>query len=133
MKKSLDILWAPWRVSYITQNKKNKGCFLCKALKSKDDKKNFVLYRGKNAFVIFNIYPYNNGHLMIVPNRYGHYREDKGRREQGAVLSFTGIHQIIKVIKPAGFNIGINLAYAASCRHLHIHSSQMKGTPTLCL
>lgn len=112
-------------VIYNTKQK-NKGCFLCKALKSKDDKKNFVLYRGKNAFVIFNIYPYNNGHLMIVPNRHTAIIE-KIKEEESKELFFllqASTRIIKKVIKPAGFNIGINLgAYAGAgvAGHLHIH------------
>ena len=64
MKKSL--LWAPWRMDYISNPKREKDIFLKKA-KSKDDRENLVLFRGNNVFVVMNLYPYNNGHLMIVP------------------------------------------------------------------
>ncbi|MEW6101799.1 MAG: hypothetical protein AB1481_05835, partial [Candidatus Omnitrophota bacterium] len=62
-----DILWAPWRIKYITQKKK-KGCVFCDSLKSK--KNNFVIFKNRHAFAILNIYPYNNGHVMASPKRH---------------------------------------------------------------
>ena len=126
MKKRMDILWAPWRMAYIKQNDKRKGCFLCRAINSRDDKNNFILYRGKNAFVIINTFPYNNGHLMVVPNR--HIASIEGiKEEEERELFFlikASVKIIKKVIKPTGFNIGINLgeiAGAGVAGHLHFH------------
>ena len=64
MKKS--ILWAPWRMEYVSSSNKAKNIFLEKA-NSKDDRNNLVLYRGEFSFILMNLYPYNNGHLMIAP------------------------------------------------------------------
>jgi len=50
--------------------KKHKGCILCEEAKKNDDRKNYILYRGRHSFVIMNLYPYNNGHLLIVPNTH---------------------------------------------------------------
>lgn len=126
MKKHMDIIWAPWRMEYIKQNKKDKGCFLCRVIKSKNDRKNFILYRGKNVFVILNIFPYNNGHIMVVPNRHtGAIEEIKEEEEKEIFLLLKASVKILKeVLNPAGFNIGINLgevAGAGVAGHIHFH------------
>ena len=59
-------LWAPWRMEYVTSPNKGKNIFLEKS-KSKNDRENLVLYRGLHSFVLMNLYPYNNGHLMVAP------------------------------------------------------------------
>ena len=66
----MEKLWAPWRMTYIKQAKKNKGCLFCKKLKEAKDEENYILVRSKLAFVMLNIFPYNSGHLMIVPIRH---------------------------------------------------------------
>ena len=62
----MDRIWAPWRMDYIKSPKKS-DCVFCEKSHSKKDKKNLVLHRGKETFVLMNLYPYTNGHLMIVP------------------------------------------------------------------
>jgi len=125
MKRN-NILWAPWRMGYIRENDGKKGCFLCRAIKSREDKKNFVLYRSKSAFVILNTFPYNNGHLMVVPNRHTASIE-KIKEEEERELFFllkASVRILKKVIAPHGFNIGINLgevAGAGVAGHLHFH------------
>jgi len=64
-----EILWAPWRMEYIL-GEKESGCIFCTRINQDSDKDNLILLRGKNNFVIMNKYPYNNGHLMVVPNRH---------------------------------------------------------------
>ena len=61
-------LWAPWRMEYIRAKKdKDEGCVFCIKCGSENDRDNLVLHRGKNAFVLMNLYPYNNGHIMVCP------------------------------------------------------------------
>ena len=62
-------LWAPWRISYI-RNKDEKGCVFCSKQKSNNDKNSLILSRGNHSFVLMNLYPYNNAHLLITP--YNH-------------------------------------------------------------
>ena len=62
----MDRLWAPWRMGYI-ENPKESGCVFCKKSQSKKDKKNLILHRGEETFILMNLYPYTNGHLMIAP------------------------------------------------------------------
>ncbi len=123
-----DILWAPWRVGYITALKK-KGCFLCSALKGRGkgaDKKNLILYRGKTCFVILNLYPYNNGHLMIVPKRHIKDFEMLTSAEQKELMSLikASVKILKKAMKAQGFNAGINIGEAGGAglkSHIHFH------------
>ena len=62
-------IWAPWRIEYIL-GEKEETCLFCRVLAEDGDVKNLVLFRGRSAFVILNLYPYNPGHLMVAPNRH---------------------------------------------------------------
>jgi len=123
----MDKLWAPWRVKYITKIvKRRKGCIFCAILKERKDKRNFIITRRKHTYSVLNIYPYNNGHILIVPNRHaydlsGLKQEEKD--ELWALLEETK-KLVDKTMKPQGYNIGINLGKAAGAgfpEHLHIH------------
>ncbi|MDP8253078.1 MAG: HIT domain-containing protein [Candidatus Kaelpia aquatica] len=119
-------IWAPWRMEYILNPDKDKDCIFCKKLKSRDDEVNYVLSRGKHSFVLLNIYPYNNGHLMIAPRRHVSDLSD---------LDDSELSEIFKLIKdfkerlqerlnPEGFNIGLNIGAAAGAgikNHIHFH------------
>ena len=118
-------LWAPWREKFILE-KKVKGCIFCKCLKEKKDQKNLILHRGKEAFVILNLYPYNSGHLMVVANRHKAKLEDLDQKEalELMTLSQSWVKILKKVLKPDGINLGINLNQASGAgifEHVHIH------------
>ncbi len=124
-------LWAPWRAEYIRSAKTNndtdkRSCILCRLLRSKDDEQNLVLHRSRLGFVMMNRFPYNNGHLMVVPNRHVADYE-KLKPEEGQEL-----HRLVQkslralrlAAKPQGYNVGVNLgrvAGAGIAGHLHIH------------
>ena len=121
----MDYLWAPWRMEYILSPKPD-GCIFCDKPKQNADRENLILHRGDHCFVIMNYYPYNNGHLMIVPYRHIADLEDlteKERREMMALLA--GSAKIIKkAMNPDGLNIGMNLGRTAGAgidEHLHFH------------
>jgi len=121
----MDKLWAPWRINYI-KAKKVKGCIFCRAQRGKDDKKNFVLLRSKKSFVILNTFPYNNGHLMVVSNRHVPSLEDLTDQEIIDInqTAIKIIKRLKKVLKPQGYNIGINsgeCAGAGIVDHFHLH------------
>lgn len=124
---NVDRLWAPWRVKYVTSlDKKTKACVFCKALKDKNDKKNFIFERRKHAYGIFNIYPYNNGHVLIVANRHVGDLPRLSREEKQDLFELLESTKSIlqKVLKPTGFNIGINIGRVAGAGfpgHIHIH------------
>ena len=126
----MEKLWSPWRSQYIDTFKEEKeplpGSLFTRILAENDDRKNYLLYRGKTCFIIMNLYPYNSGHLMIVP--YKEARElaeldEETRLEMFALLEL-GTRALNDVMKPHGFNIGANLGRVAGAGiedHLHFH------------
>jgi len=121
-------LWAPWRMEYILSEDKNKTCLFCDVSKAekKNDKNNLILQRGKYCFVIMNRYPYNNGHLMVVP--YFHTPTFDGLKDRElsdlikTVKNSVGI--LRRALNPDGFNIGLNFGKVAGAgmeQHMHIH------------
>jgi len=120
-----DIIWAPWRIDYIL-DPKSDGCFLCAALASDDDEGHFLLERRERCFLIFNRYPYNNGHLLVAPNAHKADLGDLDDDELGDLVRLTRDAQQLlgRAIAPHGFNIGINLGQCAGAGvpgHLHVH------------
>ena len=68
----MDYLWSPWRYQYVSQAGKGEGCPFCQkvALDPAQDRENLVLYRGRNNFILLNLYPYTTGHMLVTP--YAH-------------------------------------------------------------
>jgi ATP adenylyltransferase len=121
-----DKLWAPWRIGYITRIKKEKGCLFCRVFKSVHDKKNFVFLRSRHALAMLNLYPYNNGHAMVAPLKHVRSLENLSDAELGDImLCLKNVTRLLdKVLKPEGYNIGINVGRVAGAGiedHLHIH------------
>lgn len=123
----MDKLWAPWRLNYITKIiKEEKGCVFCRIFKEKKDKQNFIFLRRRYSYAVLNIYPYNNGHILIVSNRHVNDLDKLTKQEREDMLDLLQEAKALltKVIKPAGFNVGINLGRLAGAGfpgHLHIH------------
>jgi len=122
-------LFSPWRSVYIQSfqdGKKSRGCLFCKIAKQHNDAKNLIVWRGKECFVVMNRYPYNNGHVMIVP--YMH-TSSMGK------LTDTANMEVMKTVArcmealhknstPDGFNFGANVGRAAGAgidTHIHFH------------
>ena len=120
----MERLWAPWRVEYIRNP--GTGCFFCKGLKAKDNKKAFIVEKSAKAFTIMNRFPYNNGHLMIASVRHIGLIEnldDDEILEMNRMLT-RAIKAINYTMKPQGYNIGLNqgrVAGAGVVDHIHIH------------
>jgi len=123
-------LWSPWRSKYIESFKEeqsNGSCIFCDAVeKDITDMSNLVVHKSKNTFVILNLYPYNNGHLMIVPKR--HISKIESLTEEEAHELMDEIMSAEKVLKkiysPQGFNVGANLGRAGGAgieEHIHFH------------
>ncbi|MCS7117150.1 MAG: HIT domain-containing protein [Nitrososphaerota archaeon] len=118
-------IFAPWRIEYIKSDKP-KGCIFCEKPKENRDEENYIVYRGLNNFVILNSYPYNPGHLMIVP--YKHISSLEGLSKEERDEHFEILVRVVKILKeamnPDGFNIGMNLGEGAGAGikdHLHTH------------
>jgi ATP adenylyltransferase len=118
-------LWAPWRNKYI-KIKTKKGCLFCRLSKSKKDRSNLIIQRTKFSFSMLNLFPYNNGHMMISPFR--HVKDMRYLKEE-EILDLVSLlnkmeNLLEKVLKPQGFNFGVNIGKCAGCGyagHLHIH------------
>ena len=122
----MDRLWAPWRVKYIMKIDKTKGCVFCDILKGKDDKKNLIFIRTPFSFAVLNLYPYNNGHSLILPNRHVGDLSKLKRPERDDLLDLLEyVRKLMDgVLHPQGYNIGMNLGRVAGAGfpgHLHIH------------
>ena len=118
-------IWAPWRMEYILSEKKN-GCIFCEKSQEQEDKKNYILFRDTLGFVMMNIFPYNNGHLMITPYRHAASLEDLSSEEltQIMILVKKSLSSLKKTIKADGYNVGMNIgsiAGAGIADHMHIH------------
>lgn len=118
-------LWAPWRIQYIIGDKK-PGCIFCDALAGEDDAGSLVLYRGAQAFVIMNLFPYNPGHLMVAPNQHVSSLDGLNAACQAEIMDLTSkcINILSGHMKPQGFNAGFNLGEIAGAsikEHLHMH------------
>ena len=120
----MKVLWAPWRLKYITGDKE-EGCIFCKKPKEGNDKENLILYTGETSFIIMNRYPYSNGHLMTVPYKHTNSFSDLTQDERLDLMNLTAkCLDILQVIKPEGFNIGMNLGRTGGAGiddHLHFH------------
>jgi ATP adenylyltransferase len=109
-------------MAYILQEKK-RGCFLCQGLLDRKDEENLIVYRGSSAFVIMNRFPYNNGHLMVVPRRHRLRLEDLSAREGQELFHLlqVSVRVLESSLGPHGFNIGLNLGKAGGAGEEHVH------------
>jgi ATP adenylyltransferase len=118
-------LFATWRMNYITAPK-HEGCIFCDFPAERRDGERYILHRGSACFVILNLYPYNPGHLMVVPYRHTNLYESLTEAEHVNMgrLAARSIQILKRLMDPDGFNMGINLGQAAGAGvadHLHLH------------
>lgn len=117
-------LWAPWRLSYVTTDKP-AGCVFC-AKQEDDDDAALIAARGEHCYVVLNLFPYNNGHLMVVPMRHvadlADLTADESQEAQSLLCRCIGA--LRDCLGAEGFNVGLNLGEAAGAgiaQHLHWH------------
>jgi ATP adenylyltransferase len=123
----MDSLHAPWRIEYILSPKpESKTGLFARIAQSSDDEANYVIVRDRTCFALLNRYPYNGGHLMVVP--YKEVADLNGLTDEEVAdlwkLARRCLNALTSVMKPDGFNVGINLgkvAGAGIAEHLHIH------------
>jgi len=124
-RAAADRLWAPWRRGYLMGPRK-RGCIFCAARRSRRDRAAHVLRRGPHAFCLLNRYPYNAGHLMVVVNRHVGDLSRLTPQERADLMGLTDqmVSALRRVLRPQGFNIGMNLGRAAGAGipgHVHLH------------
>jgi ATP adenylyltransferase len=121
----MDNIWAPWRLEYIL-GKKPEGCLFCNKATEKEDEQNFILQRNPLNYIIMNIYPYNPGHLMIVPYLHTATLENLPDEVSLDFMKTTqkAISVLREVLNPDGFNLGLNLTKSGGAgieEHVHFH------------
>ena len=121
----MDIIHSPWRLQYIL-SKKGKECIFCLKPEAGNDEKHFIAYRSDHCFVILNVFPYNNGHIMVVPNRHADSLNSLKKHELNDLFATVQLSEKVlnQVYDPDGMNIGINLGKAAGAgieQHIHVH------------
>lgn len=121
----MERLWAPWRTVYVGKDH-GDTCIFCDKLQSTEDEANHLLYRGEKAFVLLNLYPYTNGHLLVAPKRHVGDLADLTREEMLELGETTRqmVEVLRKAFRPDGFNIGVNLGTIAGAGvpgHFHVH------------
>jgi len=128
----MDLLHATWRMEYVAaprapeQRAGQSSPFAAMLATPADDEANLVLWRGALSFIVLNRYPYNPGHLLVLPNREVAELTELTPEEQLDLFAALGIGQGVlkRAMRPDGFNIGLNLGHAAGAgipRHLHLH------------
>ncbi|TAK97250.1 MAG: HIT domain-containing protein [Verrucomicrobia bacterium] len=123
----MEQLHAPWRIEYILAPKpKLEESLFTSIAQSSDDVKNLVIARDRTCYAVLNRYPYNGGHIMVVP--YKQVADFNGLTDDEVSdlwkLARRCINALTQLMKPEGFNIGINLGKVAGAgilEHLHIH------------
>ncbi len=120
-------LWAPWRMEYILNElDKTEGCIFCRFPQENNDEKYLIVYRSPLSVVILNKFPYNNGHLLVVP--YQHTGDILELSEEIMIDLQSTIRKCVRVLRnvmqPHAMNIGMNLGRSAGAgidTHLHYH------------
>ena len=122
----MERIWAPWRIGYVTGDDRPDGCVFCAKIRSDDDEVNQVLHRGEHNVILINTYPYNSGHVMVVPNAHvGELGDLSG--EAGCELwdlTALAVEALKHRLCPQGVNIGMNLGQVAGAGisdHIHMH------------
>ena len=113
-------------MQYIASDKHQNGCIFCSALTQNDDRETLIVHRGETSFVMLNKYPYNNGHVMVVPNAHCANLNElaQGTHTELMWLISQSIEWLKAASRPEGFNVGLNLGRAGGAGvadHLHFH------------
>jgi ATP adenylyltransferase len=121
----VDRLWSPWRLAYVTGNTTDAGCVFCRAPRLPDSE-SLILSSGTACYVVLNLYPYNNGHVMVVPYRHVATLAALTPDElhETAVLTQRAEIALTEAYQPHGINVGINIgkpAGAGVLDHVHVH------------
>ncbi|OLC28418.1 MAG: HIT family hydrolase [Armatimonadetes bacterium 13_1_40CM_64_14] len=119
-------LWAPWRGEYLQQDPKTDRCIFCEAAGGTDDRAALVVARGQHCFVLMNRFPYNSGHVMVVPTRHSGNLHDLDDGELAEMFRYIDYSARVakRALRAEGFNLGMNLGRAAGAGivdHLHVH------------
>ena len=122
-------LWAPWRLDYIKGPKPDE-CIFCSKPAAGDDRAAYIVHRGERCFVMLNLFPYTNGHLMIAPYEHIATLQDLGPETIAETMAETmalaqrAMSRLEEVYEPHGYNVGFNQGRVAGAgveHHIHLH------------
>ncbi|CAN5120244.1 HIT domain-containing protein [soil metagenome] len=121
-------IWAPWRLAYVKDASKDsaEGCIFCAKPSDDGDEENLIVHRGERCFVILNLYPYTNGHLMVAPYEHVARIQDIPAETTAEMLALAqrAITVLEQEYEPHGFNVGFNQGRVAGAgveHHIHMH------------
>lgn len=114
------------RASYVKKETAVKGCVFCKSIRQGVSEESLVVYKDKNTSILLNKYPYNSGHLLVIPNTHtGDFlKVDKKTLADLQITLRKAMESLEKVYRPHGMNVGLNLGASAGAGipdHLHYH------------
>jgi ATP adenylyltransferase len=121
-------IWAPWRLAYVKDAAKDneEECIFCAKPAGEDDAENLIVHRGEHAFVILNLFPYTNGHLMVAPYEHISRLQDLDPETLSELMSLAKVamSRLEEVYEPHGYNVGFNQGRVAGAgveHHIHLH------------
>ena len=121
-------IWAPWRLAYVKDASKDieEECIFCAKPAGGDDEANLIVHRGERCFVILNLFPYTNGHLMVAPFEHVGRLQDVDPEVVAEMMDLAkqAMSRLEAVYDPEGFNIGVNQGRVAGAGvegHIHLH------------
>jgi len=120
-------IWAPWRLEYVKDAAKDNEdeCIFCAKPAADEDEANLIVHRGERCFVILNLFPYTNGHLMVAPmSTSGRFRTSTRDGRRADVVAQSAMRRLEQVYSPQGYNVGFNqgrIAGAGFENHIHMH------------
>lgn len=122
----MDRLWSPWRYRYVTTASPKNACIFCAKLADQNDAANYIVHRAERNFLLLNLYPYTNGHLMVAPYEHiatmGEAKPETMREMMDLTVQCE--QALRKLYNPGGINVGMNLgecAGAGVAGHIHMH------------
>jgi ATP adenylyltransferase len=118
-------MWATWRMAYVG-GKPARGCLFCKLIGARTDREGWVLARSRHSFVVLNAYPYNTGHVMVVPRRHAAGLTGLSAAERTDLMELLERTEraVRRAYRPEGLNAGMNLGTCAGAGvpgHVHLH------------
>ncbi|MDG7040318.1 MAG: HIT domain-containing protein [Nitrososphaerota archaeon] len=118
----MDVLWAPWRMQFVSKENKDT-CIFCNMKDQSDDRENLLIKRGKVSMLMMNRYPYNNGHVMVAPYRHINDFDELTAGEIYEIFQMLKLakYALDKVMHPHGYNMGLNEGEVAGAGFEHIH------------
>jgi len=119
-------IWAPWRLRYVKNAKQATECVFCAKPEAGADRENLIVHRGDRCFVILNLFPYTNGHLMVAPFEHVGRLQDIEPDVTAEMMDLAqqAMRRLEEIYRPEGFNVGLNQGRVAGAGvegHIHLH------------